>query len=373
MMLITVATGLGLQKKIREKVAGFSGHVVISSFDNNQSKTSQSPIDKNKSFYENINFVEGIKHIQIFATRPGVIRTINDFEGVIFKGVGTDYDWSFLKSYLLQGKIPIFTDNISKQVLISKKISDRLDLTLNDTFDTFFVNNKTNSLPKRRQFVVVGVYDTGFEEFDKNLIIGDIKQVQKLNKWTTNQIGGFEVFVNNFNKLKETSAHIYQEIDANLDSRNLFEIYPQIFEWLKLFDGNIIIIIVIMIIVAGINMITALLVLILERTQFVGVLKTMGASNWSIRKIFLYNVSYIITRGLLFGNVIGLLLIFLQYKFEYITLDPKNYYVHVAPVFISITHIVLLNIGTLFFCVLMMLIPSVIITKISPASSVKFS
>lgn len=373
MMLISIATGVGLQRKIREKVAGFNGHVVISNFDNNQSKTTQSPISTNQDFYPEFTSVSGIKHIQTFATRPGIIRTESDFEGVVLKGVGEEYDWSFFKNYLIAGKTPIINNKINNEVLISKLISDRMQLKVGDKFDTFFVKENANSLPSRRVFKVVGVYDSGFEEFDKNLLIGDIKHVQKLNKWNNLQVGGFEVFINDFNKIEETSREIYQTIDANLDSRSLFEQYPQIFEWLRLFDGNIVIIILIMIVVAGINMITALLVLILEKTQIIGVLKTLGASSWSVRKIFLYNASYIIIRGLVIGNTIGLLLLLLQYQFELITLDPKNYYVHVAPVYITINQVVLLNIGTLFLCFLMMLIPSIIISKINPAKSVKFS
>lgn len=373
MMLVSIATGIGLQKKIREKVAGFNGHIVISNFDNNQSTTTQKPINIKQKFYPEFKTVSGIKHVQVFATRPGVIRTSTDFEGIVLKGVGANYDWSFFKEYLLEGAVPTYNNKVSNCVLISKKISDRMRLALNDSFDTFFVKQGNNTLPKRRVFKIVGIYDTGFEEFDKNLIIGDIKQVQKLNKWKFDEVGGFEVFVQKFDEIETKSIEVYRSIDASLDSKNLFEQFPQIFEWLKLFDGNIAIIVIIMIVVAGINMITALLVLILERTQLIGVLKTMGANSWSVRKVFLYNASYIIGRGLLIGNAIGLLFLFIQYQFELITLDPKNYYVHIAPVYISVTHIFLLNLGTLVLCVLMMLIPSIIITKISPAKSVKFS
>lgn len=372
-MLVSIATGIGLQRKIREKVAGFNGHVVISNFDNNQSKTTQKPISNIQNFYPKFTDVEGVKHIQVFATRPGIIRTETDFEGIVLKGVGTDYDWTFFNEYLVAGKVPVFTNKTSNDVLISKLISDRMQLKVGDKFDTFFVKENSNSLPSRRVFNVVGIYDSGFEEFDKSLLIGDLRQVQRLNKWETDQVGGFEVFIDNFDDIDSASKKIYQAIDATLDSRNLFEQYPQIFEWLRLFDGNIAVIIIIMIVVAGINMITALLVLILERTQLIGVLKTLGANSWSVRKIFLYNASYIIGRGLLIGNLVGLFLLFLQYQFEFITLDPKNYYVHVAPVYITVYQVLLLNIGTLLLCLLMMLIPSIIITKIDPAKSVKFS
>ncbi|SHH74779.1 ABC transporter permease [Wenyingzhuangia marina] len=373
MMIISIATGIGLQRKIRDKVAGFNGHVVISNYDNNQSKTTQNPISIHQNFYPKFTTVSGIKHVQVFATRAGIIRTEDSFEGVVLKGVDKDYDWSFFKEYLQAGRLPVFSDKASKEVLVSKIIADRMQFKLEDTFDTYFIKEDPNTMPNRRVFKIVGIYDTGFEEFDKNIMIGDINQIRGLNKWKNDQVGGFEVFVNDFNEIDSKSKEIYQEIDVTLDSQSLFEQYPQIFEWLQLFDGNIAVIIIIMIVVAGINMITALLVLILERTQVIGVLKTLGAKSWSIRKIFLYNASYIIGRGLLIGNITGLLVIYLQYQFKFIELDPQNYYVHVAPVYITFTQIVILNLGTLILCVLMMLIPSYIITRISPAKSVKFS
>lgn len=373
MMLISIATGIGLQRKIRDKVAGFNGHVVISNYDNNQSKTTQKPISIHQNFYPEFTNVSGIKHVQVFATRAGIIRTEKSFEGVVLKGVDRDYDWSFFKEYLVVGHVPEFSDKTSKEVLISKIIADRMEFKVGDTFDTFFIKQDPNSLPNKRIYTIAGIYDTGFEEFDKNMILGDINQIRGLNKWSDDQIGGFEVFVDDFNQIDAKSKEIYQAIDVTLDSESLFEQFPQIFEWLQLFDGNIAVIVIIMIIVAGINMITALLVLILERTQVIGVLKTLGAKSWSIRKIFLYNASYIIGRGLLIGNVVGLFVIYLQYQFKFIELDPENYYVHVAPVYITVTQILVLNIGTLVLCVLMMLIPSYIITRISPAKSVKFS
>jgi len=373
MMIISIATGIGLQRKIRDKVAGFNGHVVISNYDNNSSKTTQNPISIEQDFYPQFKTVSGIKHIQVFATRAGIIRDEKTFEGIVLKGVGENYDWSFFQEYLVAGELPQFSDQQSKKVLISKIISDRMQLEVGDTFDTFFIKQESNILPKRRVYHVSGIYDTGFEEFDKNIVIGDINQIRGLNQWDDNQVGGFEVFVEDFDQIEKKSKEIYQAIGVTLDSQSLFEQFPQIFQWLQLFDGNIAIIIIIMMIVAGINMITTLLVMILERTQLIGVLKTLGTNSWSIRKVFLYNASYIIGRGLLIGNILGLFLIFLQFQFELVTLDPHNYYVQVAPVYISISQILVLNVSTLILCTLMMLIPSYIITKISPAKTLKFS
>lgn len=373
MMLITVATGIGLQHKIREKISVFKGHVQISNFDNNHSEATQNPIALQQEFYPEFTDVEGVDHVQVFATKAGLIRTATDFEGVVLKGVGGDYDWSGIEEYLIAGKLPSLKDSLTNEVLVSKLLADRLGLDVDSSFDTYFMKDNPNKLPNRRVFTVSGIYNSGFKEFDESFVVGDVRHIQKMNKWRDNQVGGFEVFIEDFEKIQEKGAEIYTTIDASLDSRTIVELFPAIFDWLKLFDTNIFVIIGIMIVVAGINMITALLVLILERTQTIGVLKSIGASNWSIRKIFLYNASYLIFRGLLIGNVIGLTLLFVQQYFGVITLDPETYYVSEAPVYLNIWHVLLLNLGTLVLCLVMLILPSYIITKISPAKSVKFA
>lgn len=372
MMLVTVATGVGLQQRIREKISVFKGHIQIINYDNNASETTQNPISINQDFYPDFSNLKGAIHVQPFATKAGIIRTEKDFEGVILKGVSTDYDWSGIGEYLIEGKLPVFTEKSSKDVLISKIVSDRLEILVGDKFDMYFIKDNSARLPNRRVFRVSGIYNSGFKEFDESFILGDIKHIQKLNKWTENEVGGFEVFVDDFSEINETGIDIYKQIDPMLNSLTLVELFPAIFEWLKLFDTNIAVIIGIMILVAGINMITALLVLILERTQTIGILKALGSTNWSIRKLFLYNASYLIFRGLLIGNTIGLTLLFIQKYFAVIKLNPEIYYVSSAPVSINLWHVLGLNIGTLVLCLLMLLIPSYIITKISPAKAVKF-
>ncbi|WP_139959120.1 ABC transporter permease [Flavicella sediminum] len=372
MMLVTVATGLGLQNKIREKISVFRGHIQIINYDNNNSETTQIPISKNQEFYPNFKNIEGVKKVQVFASKAGIIRTEKDFEGVVLKGVGEDYNWESLQEYLVAGKLPVFTDKLSNEILISEVISDRLGLVTGDKFDTYFMKDSGVSRFNRRVFTVCGIYNSGFQEFDQSIVIGDIKHIRKLNKWKDDEVGGFEVVLADFDRLEEKSNLIYSEISSTLNSQSILEMYPSIFEWLRLFDTNIYIIIAIMILVAGINMITALLVLILERTQAIGVLKALGANNWSVRKIFLYNASYLIARGLFWGNTIGLSLLFVQKYFGVITLDPATYYVSEAPVYIHLGYVLLLNVGTLVLCLLMLLIPSYIITKISPAKAVKF-
>ncbi len=372
-MMISIATGSGMQHKIRDKVSGFKGHVQITNYDDNNSEVSINPIDKNQDFYPEFKNIDGIKNVQVFANKAGLIRTATDFEGIVFKGVSTDYDWSFFTEYLVEGKLPNFNQTRVRDVLLSKTLVNRLNLKLNDTINVFFLKSTKNKLPSRYKLIIVGIYDTGFNQFDKNMVIGDIKEVQRSNKWNENQIGGFEVLLDNFDDIEQKGNEIYAEIGSTLNSNTIVENYSFIFEWIELFDNNVWFIIGIMILVASINMITALLVLILERVQMVGVLKALGSDNWSIRKIFLYNASYLILKGLLWGNIIGILVLFLQQQFEFITLDPTTYYVSTVPVTIDLFALLILNIGTLILCFLMLIIPSVIITKINPVKSIKFA
>jgi len=372
-MLIAVATASGLQTKIRDKMAGFKGHVQIVNYDNNNSDVSTTPINIEQDFYPEFKNIEGIKNVQIFASKGGIIRTNTDFEGIVFKGVSSDYDWSFFKEYLIAGAFPNFDQSRTKEVLLSQTIMNRLQLKLNDTIAATFLKTTSSKLPSNRKYRICGIYNSGFAPFDKNMMIGDIREVQRLNKWTENQVGGFEVLLNDFNDIEEKSEQIYRDISGTLNANSITKLYPTVFEWIKLFDNNVWFIIGIMILIAGINMITALLVLILERVQMIGILKALGSHNASIRKIFLYNASYLILKGLFWGNVIGLSIIGVQYFFKIITLNPETYYVATMPVHISISVILALNIGTLVLCFLMLIIPSFIITKINPSKSIKFA
>jgi len=372
-MLIAVATASGLQTKIRDKMAGFKGHVQIVNYDNNNSDVSTTPINIEQDFYPEFKNIEGIKNVQIFASKGGIIRTNTDFEGIVFKGVSSDYDWSFFKEYLIAGAFPDFDQSRTKEVLLSQTIMNRLQLKLNDTIAATFLKTTSSKLPSNRKYRICGIYNSGFAPFDKNMMIGDIREVQRLNKWTENQVGGFEVLLNNFNDIEEKSEQIYRNISGTLNANSITKLYPTVFKWIKLFDNNLWFIIGIMILIAGINMITALLVLILERVQMIGILKALGSHNASIRRIFLYNASYLILKGLFWGNSIGLTIIGVQYFFKIITLNPETYYVATMPVNISLGAILALNMGTLVLCFLMLIIPSYIITKINPSKSIKFA
>ena len=371
MMVVSIATGIGLQQKIRQKVSAFNGHISISGYNDNNSDVSTKPISIHQNFYPNFKNVDGITHVQAVASKAGIIRTESAFEGIIFKGVGKEYQTDNLKEYLIEGRLPNFKSNLNEEVLISQYLCNRLGLKLGDKFVTYFMKENSEGY-NLRNFKIVGIYNSGFQEFDASYVIGDIRHVQRINKWNPNQIGSFEVFVDDFTQIESKGEQVYQETSSTLDSQTIVEKFYYIFEWLKLFDFNILVILIVMIAVSTINMVVALLVLILERTQMIGILKSLGANNWSIRKIFLYNAAYLIARGLFWGNLIGIGLLLLQKHFGIIKLNPESYYVNVAPVDINLFYILLLNIGTVVICLLVLLIPSYIITKITPSKSIRF-
>ena len=371
-MMIAIATGIGLQQKIRDKVVAFNGHVTITNYDSNNSQESIFPISKNQDFYPEFKMVEGIKHVQAVAAKFGVIRTETDFEGAVLKGVGSDYNWDYFKDFLVEGELPSFTKKWSEEVLISQYLANRLGFKLGDKFQMVFAKDDPEKLPNIITFNVVGIYNSGFKDLDAQYLIGNIRHIQRINKWEDDQIGSFEVFIDNYDDLERKGIEIYQNTPSTFNTQTVADKYYSIFEWIKIFDKNIYGIIGIMILVAGINMITALLVLILERTQMIGILKALGSNNWSIRKLFLYNASYLILLGLLWGNILGLGLLYAQKYFKLFPLDPSVYYVTEAPVYISFGYIFALNIGTLVLCLVMLLVPSYIITKISPVKAIRF-
>ena len=371
-MMVAIATGIGLQQKIRDKVVAFNGHVIISNFDSNTSQESVVPISKNQRFYPEFKSVEGIKHVQAVAAKFGVIRTETDFEGVYLKGVGADYNWEYFKEFLVDGKLPDYSKTRNEDVLISQYLANRLQFKIGDTFQMVFPKEDAEKLPNIITYHIVGMYNSGFQDLDAQYVIGDIRHIQRINKWQPDQIGNFEVFINDYKQLPEKGIEIYQNTPSTFNTESITEKYASVFEWINIFDKNIYGIIGIMILVAGINMITALLVLILERTQMIGILKALGSNNWSIRKLFLYNASYLIILGLFWGNLIGLGLLLAQKYFKLFPLDPSVYYVSEAPVYISFGYIIALNIGTLVLCLLMLLVPSYIITKISPVKAIRF-
>lgn len=374
MMMVAIATGMGLQKTIQEKIAAFNGHIQISNFDNNNSEVSLMPLAGEQDFYPDFTQVSGIKHIQAVAIKAGIIRTEKTFEGVLAKGVGTDYDWSAFEEFLTEGRFPNVSEKReNREVLMSAYMARRLELKLGDKFKTLFLKENTQEIPNERTFEIVGIYDSGFQKFDANVMLVDIRHIQRMNKWKNGEIGNFEVFIDDFDAIEEKTQEVYKFIPSNLNTQSIISKFPFIFEWISLFDVNIFLIIGIIIIVGGINMITALLVLILDRTPMIGILKSLGSSDWSIRKIFLYNAAYLIGVGLLWGNIIGIAFIWAQHTFGFLKFpNPEQYHTAIIPTNIEVWHILALNVGTLLLCVLMLLLPSYIITKISPVKAIKF-
>ncbi|TYB74534.1 ABC transporter permease [Bizionia saleffrena] len=372
-MLIAIATGMGLEQKIREKVIAFNGHTIISNYDTNNSQESIRPISNDQAFYPEFTSVSGIKHVQGVATKSGVIRKEEAYEYVMVKGVGADYDWTYFKDYLVEGQLPDFTGKRNEELLVSRYLAKRLHLSVGDKISTYFLKDDQNKPPSIISYNIVGIYNSGFKDFDGLYVIGDIKHLQRLNQWENNQVGNFEVFIDDFDQLDKKDEAIYQAIPSTLKTEKVSDRFYTIFEWISIFEKNIYGIIGIMILVAGINMITALLVLILERTQIIGILKALGSSNLSVRKIFLYNATYLIVVGLFWGNLIGLSLLFAQKYFNLFPLDPETYYVSSVPVYLNLGYIITLNLGTFILCMAMLLIPSYIITKISPVKAIRFA
>ena len=371
-MMVAIATGLGLQQKIRDKAVAFNGHITISAFNSNASDESQFPISLDQEFYPEFKSVNGVTHIQGVATKFGLIRTETDFEGTVLKGVGSDYDWQYFKTFLVDGELPEFGERRSNDVMVSEYLSKRLQFKVGDSFQMLFTKEDQNKPPYIRKFTIVGIFNSGFQELDETYMIGDIRHIQFFNKWEKDQIGNFEVFIDDYSELDTIAEQIYQNTPSTVNNQTVAQRYSSIFEWIRIFDKNIYGIIGIMIIVAGINMITALLVLILERTQMIGILKALGSSNWSIRKVFLYNASYLVILGLFWGNVLGLALLLIQKYFKIFPLDPSVYYVTEVPVYLNATYIIGLNVGTFILCLIMLMVPSYIITKIAPVKAIRF-
>jgi lipoprotein-releasing system permease protein len=368
-MIIAVAVVTGFKKQIRDKVIGFNGHIQISNFDLNTSYET-SPLAVEKIDKKAILNLPNVKHIQKFAIKAGIVKTKEQIEGVVLKGVGKDYDWTFFKEKIQEGRIlELYDTATSNEVIISRTLASRLKLNLGDQVVMYFIQQP----PRMRKFNIVGIYQTGLEELDKTYILGDIAHIQKLNNWDENQVSGFEILLFDSDILDDTKELIFDEVDLDINVKTIRELMPQIFDWLDLQDMNEIIILVLMLMVATINMITALLILILEKTRMIGLLKALGMNNKSIQLIFLNKAAFLIGKGLLFGNILGLGLCFIQLKFGIFTLDESSYYLKFVPVNLNIVSIILLNIGTFAVCMLMLLIPARIISKISPVKAIRFN
>jgi len=375
-MILSVAIVTGFKSEIRDKITGFGSHIKIVNYDTNTSLETV-PINKNLNFYSSIDSVKGINHIQPYAIKGGILKTQENFQGGVLKGIDENFKWSFFKKNIVDGETIQISDTAkTNKILISQYFANLLKLETGDPVAMYFVDKP----PRMRKFIISGIYDTGLEDFDKKIILADIKHVQKLNGWDENQISGFEIIINEFDEIKNLTSHIRNNYTYPLFSEGtklrvlpITSEFPQIFDWLNLIDVNVWVILSLVIIVAGFNMISGLLIIILERTSMIGLFKAMGSTNWSIRKIFLYLSSLLIGKGMLWGNIIGITLCLVQKEFGIIKLDPATYYLEVVPINLKILHIVLLNIGSLVITVIMLIIPSYIIAKISPIKTIRFN
>ena len=369
-MITAVSIVAGFQREIRNKVIGFGSHIQITSYDS-QNTYEASPINKHQDFYPDLDTVQGIKHIQIYATKAGIIKTKDEIYGVVVKGIGSDFDWTFFNEKIIEGNPFKIDDEFTENnILLSNHIASKMKLNIGNKMFLYFIQEDGQLRPK--DFIVKGIYQTGLEQFDNLYVIADIAHIQKRNGWTKDQVGGFEVLIDNYNDMDKLGDYVYDNVGYELHSSTVKEQNPDIFNWLNLQDYNVNVIIILMIVVAVINIISALLILILERTNMIGILKALGMPNWNVRKIFLYNAVHLIIKGLVWGNTIGIIMCLAQQQFGVLTLPEESYYVSVVPIELNFSTILFLNVGTLAVCVLMLLIPSYVITKISPVKAIRF-
>lgn len=374
-MILSVAIIVGFKKEVRNKVIGFGSHIQITNFDNNASFES-TPIAISDSLLDDLRSFPGIRHVEAYATKPGILKTDSDFQGIILKGIDADFDWTFFRNNLKEGEVfTVQPHKTTNQVIISRYLSDLMKLGAGDSFLSYFVGEDIRA----RKFHIAGIYETGFEEYDKYFILTDIKQVRRLNNWEKDQVSGLELLVDDYDRLDQITEDLYFKLAEQQDrtgntyyARSIKELNPMIFEWLNVLDVNVVVILILMLAVAGFTMISGLLIVILERTNMIGILKALGETNTSIRKIFLYISFFLIGKGMLWGNVIGILLCLIQSRFKIISLDPSIYYLDAVPIDLNLLSLFLLNAGTLCAAMLMMLGPSYLIMKIDPAKSIRF-
>ncbi len=374
-MLLSVAIVVGFKQEIRQKVIGFGSHLQISNFDSNATYET-APIAFSDSLLSSLRSDHAIDRISRVATKPGIIKTDSAFLAVVIKGVDVAYHWDFFAANMVAGDTLHLTDSVrSNEVLLSQDIANKLNLGLGDDFVSYFVQDGVRA----RKFKVRGIYQTNFTDYDEIFVMADLRHVQRLNGWNPDQVSALEMMVDDFDRVDEVADGVIAALDDKTDDygrhyyvRSIRKLNPQIFSWLELLDLNVWIILILMALVASFTMISGLLIIILERTTMIGVLKALGYSDWGVRKVFLHVAFFLIVKGMVWGNVIGLSLCAIQQYFGVITLDPQSYYLTHVPIVLNPLYIILLNIGTVFLALLVLLGPSYVITKVSPAKSIRF-
>ncbi len=375
-MIVAVSIVTGFKKEISDKVIGFGSHIQILNLDSNLSYETM-PVPAGLESVEAIRNLKEVKNIQPFAIKAGIIKTGEEIHGAVLKGIDDQYDWDFIEKHMTEGETFRVNDSVrSNSVVLSENTANLLKLEVGDKFTMYFIQDP----PRARTFIIQGIYNTSLEEFDRLFIYADIKQVQRLNNWNEGQVSGYEVFLEDMKKLPEITNEVRNRVafdflddGSRLKVETIQEKYTQIFDWLNLQDMNVIILIMLMLIVAGFNMISGLLILILERTNMIGILKALGTTNASVQKIFLYQSGYLTLTGLFWGNLIGLLICLAQKYLHLVSLDPSSYYLDTVPINLNILHILLLNLGTMSITFIFLLLPSMIIARISPDKSIRFN
>jgi lipoprotein-releasing system permease protein len=367
--IITISTGIGARKAIKQKLSNFNGHILLTDY-NNSNVYVNFPISTQQKFYPKFPN-ENIEHIQPFATLGGVIRTHKNFEGIVLKGYNYRYNKKYLTPFLVSGRLPNFyKDKFSEEVLLSKKIADNLELKLGDSFIVYFI--RENKKPIYRRLKIVGTYQTNIKDFDDSFVIGDIKHIQKINQWEQEKVSGFELFTNDIENINPIKEQVNVNIGYAYYSETVIDKYSHITDWIKLFDTNVAVILSIMLLVVAINIIMVLLILIVDRTNSIGLLKTMGSTNTQIQKLFIYYGISIILPGLFFGNLIGLSLVYFQEYFKIISLNPESYYLSDVPSYVHWSYLLALNLGSILICAIVLFVPSLLIRKISPVDALKY-
>jgi lipoprotein-releasing system permease protein len=367
-MIISFAILVGYKQAIKDKLFSLSSHIQVSKITLNQSYE-ETPMPIKTNFYNNYRQISQIRHVQAVGNKAGMLKSSEELAGIIIKGVGKDYDWNTFSQNLIEGKKINFADTtFSNEVIVSKRIATRLKIKLSDEVLIYFIQTP----PRVRKVKVVGIYETGLEEFDKNFIIGDLALVQKMNGWDTNICGHYEIFLKNFDDLEQTSKIVTTEIDQDMRVSKITDMFPAIFDWLSLLDKNILIVLALILVVACFNMISVLLVMMMERTPMIGMLKALGSDNTQIRKIFVLNGLTIILKGILYGNLIGIGLGLIQYYFKVIPLDPENYYISYVPIEWDWLIILLLNVATILLILVVIRIPTLIVSKMRVVEALKF-
>ena len=374
-MLLSVAVVVGFKKEVRNKVIGFGGHIQITHFNSNTFYETY-PIAVSNSLVAELNAVPNVSHVQKYASKPAIIKTKDDFQGVVLKGVDENFDWDFFRRNLVAGDIlNLSADSLVSDVLISQYMADKLNLNLNESYVFYFIQEP----PRARKYRIAGIYQTNFVDYDKLYVIGDIGQVRRLNEWDEDMVSGLELAVKDYNRLDQTVETIYYDMAARIDrlgnpyyTTSIRQVNPGIFAWLDVLDMNVVVILVLMILVAGFSMISGLLIIILERANMIGILKALGENNTRIRKIFLYIAAFLISKGLLWGNLIALGIYFVQKYTGIFKLNPETYYVSVVPVDLSLSAWFLINIAILIVTLLMLIGPSYLVARITPAKTIRF-